>query len=39
MLNHVKMMPNTNIKENKTKLVTWLRKYNELKKETSIYDL
>lgn len=35
------MIPNTNVKERKTKLVACFRKYkyNELMKESSIYDL
>lgn len=37
-VNHVKMIPHTNIKERKV-LVTCFRKYNELKKENSIYCL
>lgn len=41
VVNYIKMIPNTNVKERKMKLVTCFRKYeyNELMKESSIYDL
>lgn len=38
-VNLIKLIPNTNIRERKTKLVTCFRKYNELMKKSSIYDL